>query len=121
MTPSDPEDIPASVPAPEHIGLYRIERRLGRGGMGEVFLAWDGRLERRVAVKRIMSPEQAEGGEVDPRSDFFSLGALLYEMLTGKAPFRGANPGATLKQVLTVSPPPLSGELPAPSSWEKAS
>jgi hypothetical protein len=40
-------------PAPERIGAYRIEGRLGLGGMGEVLLAWDERLERRVAIKRI--------------------------------------------------------------------
>jgi eukaryotic-like serine/threonine-protein kinase len=49
----------------ERIGVYRIEGRLGRGGMGEVFLAWDDRLERRVAIKRIrrdagLSSEQRE-------------------------------------------------------------
>ena len=37
----------------ERIGAYRLESRLGRGGMGEVFLAWDDRLKRRVAIKRI--------------------------------------------------------------------
>jgi len=52
-------------PAPEQIGPYRIEARLGFGGMGEVFLAWDDHLERRVAIKRIrqevgLSPEQRE-------------------------------------------------------------
>jgi serine/threonine-protein kinase len=234
----------AEGPLPERIGAYRIESRLGRGGMGEVFLAWDERLERRVAVKRIrldadlplsqqerfrrearsaarlshpaivqvhdlvsgeagdaivmeyvpgvslaerlasgpltsaealrcarqiaeglaaahqagvihrdlkaenvlltpggqakildfglalpvlqedqdaaltqrgalvgtyhaMSPEQAGGGDVDARSDLFSLGALLSEMLTGRAPFRGTNPLDTLKRVLVETPPPL--------------
>jgi tetratricopeptide (TPR) repeat protein/predicted Ser/Thr protein kinase len=226
----------------EHIGIYRMERPIGRGGMGEVFLAWDDRLERRVAIKRIrrdsglsaeqrerfrrearlaarlshaavvqiydlvtgdaddaivmeyvegrtlaerlaegpleigealrlaqeiaqglaaahaaglihrdlkaaniivtpaghakildfglarpvirrsdedpltrqgfmigtfhaMSPEQARGEELDERSDLFSLGILLYEMLTGKEPFRGADPVETLKRIVQEPPP----------------
>lgn len=234
---------------PERIGSYRVESRLGRGGMGEVFLAWDDRLKRRVAIKRIrrdaetlptirerflreaqaaaglnhpaivqvydlladetgdaivmeyvegrtladrlaegpldlrealrlareiaqglttahasgllhrdlkaenvivtprghakildfglsrplvqgegeetltrqgallgtlhaMSPEQAAGEEVDARSDLFSLGALLYEMVTGRAPFRGANPVDTLRRVLSHHPPPLRAVRP---------
>jgi serine/threonine-protein kinase len=226
----------------EHIGIYRVERPIGRGGMGEVFLAWDDRLERRVAIKRIrkdaglsaeqrerfrrearlaarlshsavvqiydlvsgdaddaivmeyvegrtlaerladgpleigealrlaqeiaqglaaaheaglihrdlkaanvlvtpaghakildfglarpavrrsgeepltrqgfvigtfhaMSPEQARGEEVDQRSDLFSLGILLYQMLSGKAPFRGADPAETLQKIVQEPPP----------------
>ena len=42
---------------PARIGPYRLARRLGQGGMGEVFLAWDDRLGRRVAVKRIRHGE----------------------------------------------------------------
>ena len=245
--PIDDEETAAAPP--ERIGAYRVERRLGQGGMGEVFLAWDDRLERRVAVKRIryetglpprlrerfrrearaaarlnhpaiaqvhdlvedgsgdaivfeyvegvtlaerlaggalgaatavrlgrqiaeglaaahqaglihrdlkaenvivtpagrakildfglvrtegeeggdealtqhgalvgtyhaMSPEQAGGGEIDARSDLFSLGALLYQMLTSRAPFRGASPLDTIRRVLTESPPPLSEARP---------
>lgn len=239
------------MPHPEHpdtIGSYRVERRLGRGGMGEVFLAWDDRLGRRVAIKRIrqgtdwagqgerfrrearaaarlshpaivhiyelleddaglaivmeyvegrtladlvagglpepalavrlardvaeglaaahaaglihrdlkaenvvvtaegrakildfglakpileadgeesltahgavigtfhsMSPEQASGGEVDARSDLFSLGVLLYELLTGRSPFRGSNSLDTLRRVITDHPPSISALRP---------
>jgi serine/threonine protein kinase/tetratricopeptide (TPR) repeat protein len=230
------------------IGPYRVEKRLGRGGMGEVFLAWDERLGRRVAIKRIrpgpelerlserfrrearvaarlshpsvvhvydlvedgsglsivmeyvegrtlallladglpepalavrlardvaeglaaahaaglvhrdlkaenviltadgrakildfglakpvldregdesltahgtvigtchtMAPEQASGGDVDARADLFSLGVLLYEMLTGRSPFRGSNSLDTLKRVITHHPPPVSALRP---------
>jgi serine/threonine-protein kinase len=233
----------------EYIGVYRVERRIGHGGMGEVFLAWDERLDRPVAIKRIrheelseiqrerfrreaqtaarlshpaivqvhdlvageefgdaivfeyvegqtlgkqlaagapslpealrlgreiaeglaaaheaglihrdlkadnvivtpsghakildfglarpvaskpgdpsltregmvvgtchaMSPEQATGGEMDERSDLFSFGALLYEMLTGRAPFRGKDTSESLKKVVVESPPPLKRVRP---------
>lgn len=240
-------------PSLERIGEYRIRRRLGSGGMGDVFLAWDERLERSVAVKRIrhgvettpnrrrrfrrearaaaslshpaivqiyhvlededgdsivmeyveghdlakrlalgtvdaalaihlarqvteglahahakglvhrdlktenvmvtprgnakildfglakplvssdldatlthdgavlgtvraMSPEQAQGGAVNERSDLYSLGVLLYESLTGRSPFRGKNALQIHRKVLTERPPPpkaLRPELPA--------
>jgi serine/threonine protein kinase len=59
-----------------------------------------------------MSPEQASGGDVDARSDLFSLGVLLYELLTGCSPFRGANSLDTLRRVITHHPPPVSALRP---------
>jgi len=51
-----------------------------------------------------MSPEQCEGGEIDGRSDLYSVGIILYEMLTGTPPFRKETPGAILKGHLTERP-----------------
>ncbi len=55
-----------------------------------------------------MSPEQAEGKPLDERSDIFSFGAVLYEMVTGQAAFRGESRASTLAAVLEKDPPPLS-------------
>ena len=62
-----------------------------------------------------MSPEQAEGRPVDGRSDVFSFGSVLYEMLTGRRPFQGDSQVSVRKAVLTITPPPpraLRSEIP---------
>jgi serine/threonine protein kinase len=59
-----------------------------------------------------MSPEQAEGKPVDHRSDIFSFGAVLLEMLTGRRAFYGESTASTLAAILTAEPPSLSMDLP---------
>jgi serine/threonine protein kinase/predicted Zn-dependent protease len=63
-----------------------------------------------------MSPEQALGREVDPRSDIFSFGSLLYEMLSGKPAFTGATTTEVLNAVLNHEPAPLEQSRPDASS-----
>ena len=55
---------------------------------------------------KYMSPEQVMGKSIDQRSDIFSLGVMLYEMLTGQAPFNGENVNAIMYQTLNTVPTP---------------
>lgn len=60
-----------------------------------------------------MSPEQAQGKPVDPRSDIFSLGIVLFEMATGKLPFGGDNPVSMLSAILRDTPAPVTRLAPS--------
>jgi serine/threonine protein kinase/Tfp pilus assembly protein PilF len=60
-----------------------------------------------LGTANYMSPEQARGEDVDHRSDIFSLGAVLYEMITGCRPFRGDHPAAVMYSITNEEPQPL--------------
>ncbi|HEX4947231.1 MAG TPA: protein kinase [Blastocatellia bacterium] len=66
-----------------------------------------------IGTLACMSPEQARGQEVDARTDIFSLGVMLYEMLFGRAPFAANSPGEMLAAVLTFDPPVPTTQPPA--------
>jgi Tol biopolymer transport system component len=65
-----------------------------------------------VGTFQYMAPETLEGGEADARSDIFSFGAVVYEMLTGKRAFSGKTQASVIASILASEPPPLSSIAP---------
>jgi len=65
-----------------------------------------------VGTASYMSPEQARGDTIDHRTDLWSLGVVLYEMVTGRLPFRGGHEMAILYSVVNTEPQPLQESVP---------
>ncbi|MEE8524062.1 MAG: serine/threonine-protein kinase [Thermoanaerobaculia bacterium] len=80
-------------------------------GFGLCAVAGEGlsaRLGEPLTALAYRSPEQVRGDRVGPRTDVWSLGAILYEMLAGRRPFEGSTVGALAEGILGGSPPPIS-------------
>ena len=76
--------------------------------------------DRVLGTPAYLSPEQIEGGKQDGRSDLFSLGIVLYEMITGVRPFAGNSLGEVCAQILTASPIPPSKRNPnVPAAFDR--
>jgi serine/threonine protein kinase len=77
-----------------------------------------------VGTLNYMSPEQVEGKDADARSDIFSFGAVIYEMITGARAFEGESPAHVMAAVLERDAPPLSQLQPSfrprSISWSSA-
>ena len=83
---------------------FGLAKRTGQG-LDHMSISKSGQI---LGTVRYMSPEQALGQSVDHRTDLFSLGVLLYEMLTCTSPFGGDQPVETLSRICTFHPPAVS-------------
>ncbi|QJW96946.1 bifunctional serine/threonine-protein kinase/formylglycine-generating enzyme family protein [Frigoriglobus tundricola] len=70
-----------------------------------------------VGTPMYMAPEQAKGARVDHRADLFSLGSVLYTMVSGRPPFRATNSLAVLKRVANDTPRPVQEIVPETPRW----
>src|SRR5262249_9201274 len=73
----------------------------------------------RLGTVGYMSPEQVRGQKVDHRSDIFSFGVVLYEMLTGRRAFHGDSAVETMNAILTEDPKPANGGPPLPPRLDR--
>jgi len=79
---------------------FTISRKI-KSGFGKLF----GSRNKVEGTRSYMSPEQIRGQNVDQRSDIYSMGCMIYELCTGKAPYTGNTPNELLSKHLSATPP----------------
>jgi serine/threonine protein kinase len=95
-------------------GLAKLVEPLSGGGsIAETAVRQETAAGTLLGTIGYMSPEQVRGREIDHRSDIFSFGTVLYEMISGRRPFEGDTPADTLSDILNQAPPRLPRQIPA--------
>ena len=87
---------------------FGLARRFTTDDTGEVALGGSTIPGRPLGTANYMAPERILQLPLDPRSDLFSLGVVMYEMATGRLPFGGSSPGETITNVLEKDPVPIT-------------
>ena len=93
------------VPKVLDFGLAQIERKPMSEHISTLKMTSPGQV---IGTPSYMSPEQAEGKEIDARTDIFSLGVVMYEAITGKRPFTGDNYASIVSNLLKTEPQSIS-------------
>ena len=93
-------------------GLAKLEDRATPAAAAHTITAGETRPGVVIGTVAYMSPEQASGKPLDPRSDIFSFGVVLYELAAGRRPFTGATDLELLQTVIHGAPEPLGEQLP---------
>ena len=95
---------------------FGLARRFRMPDTGEILLHGSTIPGRPLGTANYMAPERIAQGPLDPRSDLFSLGVVMYEMATGRLPFAGASPYETVTNILEKDPTPLREFAPRRSA-----
>jgi eukaryotic-like serine/threonine-protein kinase len=91
---------------------FGLARRFMMPDTGELIIGGSTMPGRPMGTANYMAPERILQLPLDPRSDLFSLGVVIYEMATGRLPFGGASPSETINNVLDKDPVPLTSYSP---------
>ena len=91
-------------------GLAKLKK--APGPLGDTTMVKGTGIGTLLGTMPYMAPEQIEGRDVDARSDIFSLGAVIYEMVTGQRAFKGDSPASVIGAILKDEPAPIESLQP---------